>query len=230
MCGRFALFSHMKVLMERFGITRVEFDPGQRYNVAPEEQISIIIQEEDDRRIVAAKWGLVPFWSKKPETEYSTINARAETLHARPTFRHSLEKRRCLIPVDGFYEWAGKKGKKTPYFIHEKDHQPIAFAGLYDVWHSPDGDQYLLSAAIVTTTPNAVMWPIHNRMPVVLSREEEGVWLDASIVDFSQIRPMMDPAPDDTLEAHVVSTYVNDPSHKGSQCIEPVPTLDDWLS
>lgn len=229
MCGRFALFSHMKALAERFGVKRVEFDPGPRYNISPDEEISVTVSEDRSRKIVGMKWGLIPFWAKEPKTEYSTINARAETLAARPTFRHAFEKRRCLIPVDGFFEWSGRSGLKTPHFIRRPDRQPFAFAGLYDVWRSKEDDKTVLSATIVTTTPNAVLWPIHDRMPVILDRDEEETWLSTDTEDVDQLRSLMDPAPDEELEAIVVSTYVNKPSNKGSQCIAPVTTLDEWL-
>ena len=159
--------------------------------------------------------------------KYSTINARAETLEARPTFRHSFKTRRCLIPVDGFYEWKGPRGIKTPYYFHSKEDRPIAFAGLYDVWRSED--QVLHSATIVTTCANDLVMPIHDRMPLILNKKEQKIWLNNETEDLDSIRELMKPYRGDDLETYAVSTYVNDPSNDGPRCIEPVPSLLDYF-
>ena len=219
MCGRYVLYSPIEVLIARFGIKQATFGLTPRYNIAPEQEIPVIIQS-DEMRLVGMRWGLIPFWTKQPSSDYSTINARAETLELKPTYRHSFRNRRCLIPSDGFYEWKGTAGRKTPYFIRLRSQEPFAFAGLYDIWEPPEG-MTVTSAAIVTTTPNELLSKIHNRMPVILSPEEQATWLDRENNDPSVLRAMLDPYPSEEMEVYRVSTYVNTPSNEGPTSIVP---------
>lgn len=226
MCGRFSLFSHIELLREYLGIESEDIDIIPRYNINPDDQIAVII-ENNGKRLTQMQWGIIPFWSKKPKMEYSTINARAETLDARPTFRHSFKTKRCIIPVDGFYEWKGPRGIKTPYYFHSKNNEPLAFAGLFDIWRSEE--QTIHSTAIVTSCANDLVIPIHDRMPVILNKNEQSIWLDTSTEDLDLVRAIMKPYRGKDLESYVVSTYVNDPAHEGPKCIERAPTLLDYF-
>ena len=217
MCGRFSFFSPAEVLAAKFGVAEVAAELTPRYNVAPEQDIAVVIQD-DVRRLVDMRWGLIPFWTKRPSSDLSTINARAETLEIKPTYRHSFKNRRCLIPADGFYEWKGTAGKKAPYFIRLKSHEPFAFAGLYDLWESPTSE-VISSATIITTTPNELLSPIHNRMPVILSDSEFELWLSKEKADVSVLKALLDPFPTEEMEAYRVSTYVNNPSNEGERCL-----------
>jgi len=214
-------------LREYFTIDDVELDLPPRYNISPENQIGVIVEVEGKRHFQTMKWGLIPFWSKKPTMEYSTINARGETLEVRPTFRHSFKNRRCIIPVDGFYEWKGPRGIKTPYYFHSKNNDPLAFAGLFDIWRSEE--QTINSTAIVTTCANDLVMKIHDRMPLILNKTEQELWLNNRTEDLDSIRELMRPYRGDDLETYAVSTYVNDPSNEGSRCIESIPSLLDYF-
>jgi putative SOS response-associated peptidase YedK len=227
MCGRFSQFSHLDILRKYFDIDEVEVEFPSRYNIHPENQIAVIIERDEKRVLRGMKWGLIPFWSKKPTMEYSTINARGETLETRPTFRHSFKNRRCVIPVDGFYEWKGPRGIKAPYYFLSVNDNPLAFAGLYDIWRSEE--QTIHSATIVTTCANDLVIPIHDRMPVILTKEQQAIWLDHSGDNLDTIRELMKPYRGDDLASYPVSTYVNSPSNKGPRCIERVPSLLDYF-
>ncbi|RDE14783.1 MAG: hypothetical protein C4K47_03630 [Candidatus Thorarchaeota archaeon] len=218
MCGRFGLFSPAGILVAKFGIGQVMAELKPRYNVAPEQEIAVIIQN-DVRKLVEMRWGLIPFWTKEPASDFSTINARAETIEVKPTYRHSFKNRRCLIPTDGFYEWKGKVGNKTPYFVRLKSREPFAFAGLYDLWESPTAEVNA-SATIVTTVPNELLSKIHNRMPVILSRDEYDMWLTKEKVDSSVLKALLDSYPSIDMEVFSVSSFVNNPSNEGPRCIE----------
>lgn len=228
MCGRFSQFSHLEILREYFDIDEIESDLPPRYNIHPENQIAVIALIEGEKHLRPMRWGLIPFWSKKPKMEYSTINARGETLDVRPTFRHSFKTRRCVIPVDGFYEWKGPRGIKTPYYFQSKNNQPLALAGLYDIWKSDD--QMIHSATIATSCANDLVMSIHDRMPVILSKGEQQTWLNIDAEDLDAVRKLMTPYRGKDLETYAVSTYVNSPANEGPKCIERVPTLLDYFN
>jgi putative SOS response-associated peptidase YedK len=169
MCGRFVLYSDQFSLAQRFEVEALpELHP--RYNVAPTQSIPIVREESGKRRFALARWGLIPHWAKDEKIGYHTINARAETVTSKPAFRNAFKYRRCLIPADGFYEWAVVPGSKTkqPWFIALRDREPMAFAGLWERWRSPEGED-LESCSIIVTDANDLMRPIHDRMPVVLA-------------------------------------------------------------
>ncbi|NLK00009.1 MAG: SOS response-associated peptidase [Clostridia bacterium] len=202
MCGRFSM-SNYSDFNERFEIGP---PPGARprYNIAPSQDILAIVGG-DSPRAVYFKWGLIPFWAK--ESFKGLINARAETVDKKPSFRHSFRGKRCLIPADGFYEWAGEAGKKTPYRIVLKDNGMFAFAGLWDVWTSREG-KTINTCTIITTEANTLIEPIHNRMPVILRREEEGIWLRKDI-DAPELKKLLKPYPSEGMESFQVSTKIN---------------------
>lgn len=221
MCGRFTLTVDPAELKEAFaGFTFPDrFAP--RYNIAPTQPVLAI---PNDGRGAADffVWGLIPAWAKDPTIGNRLINARGESLAEKPAFRGSYKYKRCLILSDGFYEWQAQPGRKTkvPYFIHLKTHKPFAFAGLWDEWNSPDGSP-LRSCTIITTGPNELMSPIHNRMPVILQPAEYARWLDTAPATAESLNPLIDPYPAGEMEAYPVSTLVNSPANDRAECIVP---------
>lgn len=177
MCGRY-LFT--KPNIERFGPVQLEFEFEPRYNIAPSQQVPVVIRQNGDNRLHMLRWGLIPYWAKDMSIGNKLINARAETLEEKPSFRKSLEQKRCLVLADGFYEWKSEGRVKRPYRFTLQDGGTFAFAGLWDSWLSPTG-QRINSCTIITTTPNKLMEPIHNRMPVILPQNMESVWLDENV-------------------------------------------------
>lgn len=228
MCGRFALYSDPLTLARRFGIdTPPQLQP--RYNVAPSQSIPIVREEESGKRCFAlVRWGLIPYWAKDTNIGYSTINARAETVAAKPAFRAAFRSRRCLIPADGFYEWQVRPGTKTkqPWYIALRDRKPMAFAGLWERWRSPQGEA-LESCTIIVTAANELMRPIHERMPVILAPGDWNVWLQpADDKNAQRQQKLLQPYPADDMAAWPVGTQVNNPRHDAISCITPQDTLE----
>ncbi|HBX68987.1 MAG TPA: hypothetical protein DEH25_06305 [Chloroflexi bacterium] len=222
MCGRFTLTVDPADLQEAFpwvAFPQQSFQP--RYNIAPSQPVAVIANTGDNK-LDFFTWGLVPFWAKDPSIGSRMINARAETLAEKPSFKNAFKRRRCLILADGFYEWQQIPGEKakTPMYIHLKDGKAFAFAGLWEEWNSPDGSQ-ILSAAIITTSPNELMAPIHNRMPVILPESAYGMWLTPGETDTQKLSPLLRPYPAQALEAYAVSRMVNSPQNDQSECINP---------
>jgi putative SOS response-associated peptidase YedK len=228
MCGRFALLTHAEALIERFGIEEVINRPEPRYNIAPSQNVTVVVQR-GTRQLTEMHWGLVPSWAKDVSVGNRMINARAESIAEKPAFRAAFKKRRCLIISDGFYEWR-KAGKvKRPMHIRLKSREPFAFAGLYEYWKTKSG-KMLESCAIVTTTPNEMLTSIHNRMPVILSPVKEEEWLNPDNQSVSDLIQMLKPYSSRQMEAFEVSDFVNSPSNQGPLCIRPVNTSSVMLS
>ena len=175
------------------------------------------------KRIVRSflRWGLIPSWAKEEAIGNRMINARAETIAEKPSFKRALQKRRCLVIADGFYEWKAEGKKKTPMFIALRSRAPFGFAGLWEIWKAPSGEA-IHSCTIITTTPNKLMESIHNRMPVILPREAETAWLDRTVDDPQKLLPLLVPYPDKEMTAYEVSLLVNSPRNDVPACIEPV--------
>jgi putative SOS response-associated peptidase YedK len=220
MCGRFSLLAHQEMLRERFNITEFEFDVTPHYNIAPAQKIATVIKA-DLLKLVGMRWGFIPFWAKDMKIGNKMINARAETVAENRVFKHSFLKKRCLIPATGFYEWKKSNDRKTPMHIRMDTSQVFAFAGIYSQWKSPS-DSIILSCSIITTTPNHLMKPIHNRMPVILKPEDESIWLDPELDDTRTLQELLKPYTDKSLEAFEVSTYVNNPRNDGPMCVKPL--------
>ena len=178
MCGRFAFYSPTEATAALFGVSKVpEVKP--RYNIAPTQSIAAVrVGADDSRELALLRWGLIPFWAKEPSIGNRMINARAETVSEKPSFRAAYRKRRCLVLADGFYEWRKEADGKTPYYISLASGEPFAFAGLWEDWHAKDSDESLQSAAIITTAANDFMSQLHQRMPVVLEKDSADRWLD----------------------------------------------------
>jgi putative SOS response-associated peptidase YedK len=219
MCGRFSLSSTPQRLRERFGLSAAPDDIVPRYNIAPTQPV-LVIPNRTRRLLRPARWGLIPPWAKDATAGNRMINARAETLAARAPFRAALERRRCLIPADGFYEWQRDGRRRTPFFVHGRDGEPLALAGLWEVWRPPDGEP-VASCTIITTEPNERMAELHDRMPVVLAPESYGAWLQPAPQHADALLPLLAPCPDDWLEAYPVSDLVNSPANEDPACIAP---------
>jgi putative SOS response-associated peptidase YedK len=178
MCGRYTLAESPRKLAKRFDVPEtpdLPFD-GQRYNIAPTQQVPIVRQKDKKLEMVLAKWGLIPSWAKDMKIGNQLINARADTVATKPSFRSAFKSRRCLIPADGFYEWRKTEDGKQPFHIRMKDKEPFAFAGLWERWRPEEGEP-VESCTIITTDANELMGPIHNRMPVILAPEDYATWL-----------------------------------------------------
>lgn len=218
MCGRFSLAALPDTLADHFGLTEVPA-LAPRYNIAPSQAIAVIRGNATGRVCNQLRWGLVPAWSKTPETKYSTINARAETVADKPAYRDAFRHRRCLIPATGFYEWQQGGTSRIPHYIRLRDGGLFAFAGLWEHWQQ--ADRSLDSCTLIVTSANAQMAPIHARMPVILAPEHYATWLDPSHTDRERLLSLLVPCPADALEAWPVSRRVNDPHHDSPRCLEP---------
>ncbi|MGE0681240.1 MAG: SOS response-associated peptidase [Candidatus Binatia bacterium] len=220
MCGRFTLTTDLGDLEERFSFHVVNLSFKPHYNIAPSQQVLTVIGAEE-RRAGLLRWGLIPSWAKDSSIGNRMINARAETVAEKPSFRRALQKRRCLVLADGFYEWKTEGKKKTPMYIALTDHKPFGFAGLWETWKSPEGET-IHSCTLITTTPNALMESIHTRMPVILPRDAEAAWLDRSLEDPARLLPLLVPYPANNMDAYAVSLAVNSPRNDSPECIEPI--------
>jgi putative SOS response-associated peptidase YedK len=228
MCGRFVSTTPAAVLAERFHVAEVKTDDlGERYNVAPTDEVYAVAESKDGtRRLGTFRWGLVPFWAKDPKIGNRMINARLETLSSK--FKRTLERRRCLVPADGFYEWQqrdeGDKRPKQPFFIHRRDAEVLAFAGLWEVWHDPDHPDAdpLRTCTIITTDANQVVARTHDRMPVMLPETKWEAWLDVDQHDIEQVQGLLVPAPAEDLEVYPVGTEVNSVKHDGPHLVQPL--------
>jgi putative SOS response-associated peptidase YedK len=223
MCGRFTLFEADKILSKEFGVSG--FPPlSPRYNIAPSQPVAAVraAPAGAGRELALLRWGLIPSWSKDPAIGNRLINARAETARDKPSFRNAFRRHRCLIPASGFYEWQRQERGKQPYFVRMRDGRPFAFAGLWDRWESTD-EGAIETCTILTTAPNAVLAPIHDRMPVILPPAEYARWLDPSLRDTDSLAPLLVPFPPDDMLAFPVSPRVNPPTIDDEKCIAPLP-------
>jgi len=220
MCGRYTVISTPEALRALFGYAeQPNFPP--RYNVAPTQPIAIVRLVEGKRQFALVRWGLLPSWVKDPKTFTLLINARGETAAEKPAFRAAMKRRRCLIPADGFYEWQATGDRKRPFYVHAKSGAPLAFAGLWETWTGPNGEE-LETAAIVTTRANRTLSPIHERMPVIVPPDAFDLWLDGANVDATTAAALIQPAPDNLLEAYEISTAVNRTANDNPKLLEPV--------
>jgi len=220
MCGRYTQTASPDDLIFRFGFSMQEIVLKPRYNLAP-GQLAPVIVNEGSKTLVMMQWGLVPSWAKEPSIGYKMINARAETLAQKNSFKRLLPSRRCLIVADGFYEWAKLAKGKAPMRFLLKGGELFAFAGLWDRWKKPDGNE-LRTYTIITTQANELLKPVHDRMPVILTREAEEKWLDQEWKDSQKLGELLKPFAADQLESYYVSPMVNSPRNDLIECIQPV--------
>jgi putative SOS response-associated peptidase YedK len=221
MCGRFTLITSGEAIAEQFHLPQVpELTP--RYNVAPSQPVAAVRRSSHNggRELALFQWGLVPSWAKDPKIGSRMINARSETAAEKPSFRAAFKRRRCLVPADGFYEWQRQEGGKQPFYIRMQSGQPFALAGLWEHWEGAGG--IIESCTLLTTEPNDLVRPLHNRMPVVLAPQDYDLWLDVSIQDRDLLQPLLKPYPSPDMVAYPVSTWVNRPANDGPRCIEPL--------
>ena len=193
-------------------------DYRPRYNIAPMQRHFIVTTEFENRKVVPARWGLVNRWAKDNSRASQCINAKAETVEVRPSFRDAFKKRRCVVPADGFYEWTGPKGARRPMWIHRADGKLILFAGLYEDWF-PEKDRPETTFTIITCEPNAVTRPIHNRMPVILEERAADDWMNAGEADPLSLKRLLIPAADDVLLAQPASPLANSVRNDGPELL-----------
>ena len=235
MCGRYVSASPPDELARYFGAAEPEVALEQNFNVAPTSEVYVVRARDEQRQLQTMAWGLVPFWAKDRKIGSRMINARSETAPQKPAFRRAFKKRRCLIPADGFYEWAKVEGqkKKQPYFIHRPDEEPLVLAGLYERWFPKDEDgndipdaEALTTCTILTTSANETMAPVHDRMPVFMPPQRWDEWLDPE-TDTDELLPLLAPAPEGLLVLRPVTTMVNSVRNKGAELI--VEATDEQL-
>jgi putative SOS response-associated peptidase YedK len=224
MCGRYSQTQPAAAIAEHFALDALP--PIQpRYNIAPTQPVSVVrtTLEQPQRQHSFLLWGLIPSWAKDPAIGNRLINARSETVSEKPSFRAAFKRRRCLIVADGFYEWQTRSDRKTkqPYYIRLRDHTPFGFAGLWEHWQDPNGSE-IETCTILTTGPNALMEPIHSRMPVILEPADYDSWLDSSYYNPGDLQAMLRPFDSEALERYAVSTTVNRPSNDIAECLEPL--------
>ena len=220
MCGRFTLAADAETLQKTFNLASTPQDLGPRYNIAPTQPVAVVVKQTGGRQLDAFRWGLIPFWAKDKSIGNRMINARGETVDQKPSFKRPLKNQRCLILADGFYEWQKTPQGKVPTYIHMADHSPFAFAGLWDRWQAPEGET-IFSCTIITTSPNRLLEPIHNRMPVILTQAASDIWLDPNQQNPAHLLPLLEPYPADLMNAYAVSKLVNAPVNDRPECILP---------
>jgi putative SOS response-associated peptidase YedK len=222
MCGRFTQAAPGEVIAEVFGLAEaLALTP--RYNIAPTQEVAAVrASAGGGRELVALRWGLLPPWANDRALAARMINARAETVAAKPAFRSAFRARRCLVVADGFYEWQRRGAGKRPYFVGLADNRPFGFAGLWERWSGPDGEA-VESCTIVTTTANELVAPIHDRMPVILDPAQFDLWLDPAVRDPEAVRPLLRPHAAAGMRAVAVSELVNSPRNDVPECREPLP-------
>ncbi|MBI5302641.1 MAG: SOS response-associated peptidase [Chloroflexi bacterium] len=221
MCGRFIIQSDLEQIQLAFNIAQVNAEVKPNYNVAPTQQVVAVVQRDGQNVLDAMRWGLIPVWAKDMAIGSKMINARAETVAEKASFKRPLKSRRCLIVADGFYEWQKTGAQKIPMFIQLKSKKPFGFAGLYDVWKSPD-DEWIASCTIITTSANELMKPIHERMPVILPKTSYKSWLNPANQDLGELVTLLQPYPADKMIAYPVSSLVNSPRNNSAELIRPV--------
>ena len=224
MCGRYTLSVPGDVVAELFEVDEVpELEP--RYNIAPTQEVAAVRRRRGQagRELIPLRWGLIPRWAEDPSIGNRMINARAETVAEKPSFRSAFKRQRCLVVADGFYEWKkNADGTKQPYFIHLASGEPFGFAGLWERWDK-EGEP-IESCTLLTTEPNTLMASLHDRMPVILPREAWETWLDQEISDRDRLEPLLAPYDPAAMEAWPVSRRVNSPFNQGPGCREPIET------
>ena len=222
MCGRFSLAAAPELLQQHFQIKMGSWPALQpRYNIAPSQPVlAVVASTELGRKATQFRWGLIPRWSRAPQAGW--INARSETVAEKPSFREAFRRRRCLIPADGFYEWAEQgTAKRQPYWFYLVDRPVFAFAGIWERWRSPQGVE-IETCAILNTPANRLMGLFHERMPAILPESDYDLWLDPQVQDPKLLLPLLRPYPAEAMAAYPVSTYVNNPRHEDPACRAPI--------
>ena len=221
MCGRFTQSSSLDEIAAALEVAKMVADKSRpRYNIAPTQDVAAVRETSGEREMRVLKWGLVPAWAKDVEIGSRLINARAETVTEKPSFREAFKRRRCLIPSDGFYEWKREGTRKQPYYFRMKDERPFAFAVLWERWEGK-GQMVIESCTILTTAANEVLAPVHDRMPVIIAPENYEPWLDMRQSATDQLLPLLRPYPAAEMTSFPVSVAVNNPRSEGAELIAP---------
>ena len=218
MCGRFSLTASGETIAQQFDLAEV-LDIPKHYNIAPTQAVATIVVD-NERKYQPMRWGLIPHWAKDSKIGSRLINARVETVTEKPSFRNLIKQRRCLVIADGYYEWQSQKGRKQPYYFQLGEHQPFAFAGLWDTWRSPDGE--IMSCTLLTTDASAEVSPVHHRMPVIVPPQAYSQWLDPNITDPEAVLPLLNSDIYQSLSSYPVSAVVNNPTNNSAECVQPV--------
>ena len=227
MCGRYSLTRPERAVLKRFDLFDIPELPA-RYNVAPTQLVPVVRRKRDatedpaiaDRELVLMRFGLVPSWAPDLTSGAKMINARSETVMDKPAFRESFQRRRCLVPADGFYEWEHQGKRRVPHWFRVKGEDVFAFAGIWDRWYDEKKNR-LESFAILTTEPNALVEPLHDRMPLILHPEDWKLWLDPEVSSPDALEPLLVPFPAEAMIEHAVSERVNSPANDDPSCLEP---------
>jgi putative SOS response-associated peptidase YedK len=222
MCGRYRLSRTKNILAEHFDV-EPDDDWVPRYNIAPSQDVPVIRQHPEQPKRLGSqmRWGLIPFWAKDPSLGVKMINARAETVATKPAFRDALRKQRCLIPADGFYEWRRNGKVMTPFCFTMADDSIFAFAGIWDSWRNPES-KAIETCSIITTTPNALLADIHDRMPVILPDDTYELWLDPGFNNVQELAALLVQYETKLMHRHAVSTRVNSVKNDDARCAEPM--------
>lgn len=216
MCGRFTLFQPAEAITAVFQLAYVpSLEP--RYNIAPTQLVPTVLSTPK-RQFQLLRWGLIPSWAKDPAMGARLINARAETVEEKPSFRSAFRHRRCLVIADGFYEWQRQDRKKQPFYFRLQDGRPFAFAGLWEHWEAPGGEA-IESCTILTTEANELLRPIHDRMPVILAPKDYDLWLDPTVQKLEPLQQLLCPYQSEAMTSYAVSTQVNNPANNSAECI-----------
>ncbi|HEY7245933.1 MAG TPA: SOS response-associated peptidase [Xanthobacteraceae bacterium] len=218
MCGRYLILSSPEAFRRLFAYAQERAFPA-RYNVAPTQPVPIVRAAEGERQFALVRWGLIPSWVKDPRSFSLLVNARAESVNAKPAFRNAMRRRRCLLPADGFYEWKHEAGRKHPFCVRPTDRLPLAFAGLWETWMGPNGEE-METAVIITTPANRDLSLLHPRMPAIVSPSAFDMWLDCSRVDALTATALLGPAPEGLLQSYEISPAVNRTANDGPALIE----------
>ena len=222
MCGRFTQERPASELAEIFGAEPLVDDPGAHYNVAPTDEASVVVQRGDRRAVTAYHWGLIPHWAAEAKVGSRMFNARAETITTSPAFRDAFVRKRCLVPVDSFYEWKREGSVRQPFRVVRRDGAPLALAGLWAGWRDPATDSVRRTFTIITTSPNKALADLHDRMPVVIAQSAWDRWLDTSSGDPGELLGLLVPNEEVALEVYAVRRDVNDVRRDGPELIEPL--------
>lgn len=235
MCGRFAQPRSAEELARIFHARPAADVPGDRFNVAPTDEVAAVVEHHGERVVDAFRWGLVPFYAKSAKDGARLINARAETVETSPAFRTAFGRHRCIVPADAFYEWrrqrdpaTGRTLRSEPFAVRRADGEPLALAGLWSSWRDPESAARLYTCTILTTDPNELVARIHDRMPVVLDPSDWDAWL-AEATSREELRALLRPAPVDGLDAYAVSPAVNNVRSEGPELLDPLTRWSDGL-
>ena len=220
MCGRSKLIAPFREIAALYRCEPTDLAPEPRYNIAPTQLQAVVRQGESGRHLARLRWGLVPAWAESTKIGARMINARAEDVEKKPAFARAFKKRRCLVVIDGFYEWRTVGGAKAPFLFHMPAHKPFALAGLWENWTSPDGE-LVETCAVLTTDAKGPVAQFHTRMPVVLADADVDAWLDPNATEASALKPLLASTPSADLIAQAVSTLVNSPRNDGPECLVP---------